>query len=425
MAIHLTQIGKYGFACGLFWQSLSRPRELQREARELGQKIDCDVAVVRKEYATAQAGFGQSGELPRTAVHALAAAVAHQVAQKGAAYDADSQGLHNWLGAFALPDGNWAYFAVRDANLLPNGDFAGSREEVFERLHGDYGLGGWNLVIGDPELEDYGFHHFVAASLEQLLAGKNGQVAVQRAWQLRPLRRTLPSRRMTAGLAAALVAALGGAMAWQQLAAQREQERQEAALQRARLQIAERRSGPADHPWAQQPAVPALLEACAARLGYQGAGGWRLDRYDCTAQAVRYGWTREDSNPELLLAQVPAAHLEPGGERASYALPLALARSGDDALAERGRVLPHFLTGLQALHVKAQVTDQAVLPARPGAPAAAPAPAPAWQSYRYVLKGPDMPLTALLPVLHRPGIRVTRLAMQAGEWTIEGVIYVK
>ena len=148
MATHITQIGKHKFICGLFWQSLSRPRELVKEATELARKIDSDLMVLRKDHATAQAGFAQTRDGARKMVYSLGAAVSKTLALEGANYDGQTQPAHNWLGAFKLPDGMWAYFAVRDANFLPNGDFAGTKEEVIERLHGDYGLGGWNVVIG-------------------------------------------------------------------------------------------------------------------------------------------------------------------------------------------------------------------------------------------------------------------------------------
>src|SRR6476469_4695698 len=122
MAIHITEIGKHRFICGLFWQSLSRPRELMKEATALAKKIDSDLMVLRKDYATAQAGFAQSKDGARRKVYSLAAAVSKTLALKGAFYDGEKQRVHNWLGAFKLPDGKWAYFAVRDANFLPNGD---------------------------------------------------------------------------------------------------------------------------------------------------------------------------------------------------------------------------------------------------------------------------------------------------------------
>ena len=86
-----------------------------------------------------------------------------------------------------------------------------------------------------------------------------------------------------------------------------------------------------------------------------------------------------------------------------------------------------LLSRLQLMHIKTNLgTSPAVLaaPSPPGTPASA-VPPPQWQSYDYVLKGMELPPQALAPILNQPGIRVSKLALRAGEWTIEGVIYVK
>jgi hypothetical protein len=387
MSIHITHIGKHGFVSGLFWQALSRPRELLKEARELGQKIDCDVAVVRKEYATAQAGFAQSTELSRTGLYSLASAVSHALVQKGAVFEGGNQPVHNWLGAFKLSDGKWAYFAVRDANFLPNGDFAGTRDEVFERLHGDYGLGGWNLVVGDAELEDYGFHHFSQISLDQLLLGKKGKLVVQKGWQLRPLKSALPGRRRLLGVAALTLLAGAAALAWQRHAAQRDLERQEAALAVARQMLAQQQPGPAAHPWALRPAAGSVLEACAGLLGKRNAAGWLLSNYECTEHQATWYWARQDSSVALLLAQQPDAKLDASGDQASQSTPLKLDAGGDEQLPAYQAAIVPLLSRLQLMHIKTNLgTSPAVLaaPSPPGTPASA-VPPPQWQSYDYVL----------------------------------------
>jgi len=128
--------------------------------------------IIRKDHATAQAGYAHTRDGANGVMYSLGAVISKTLAKEGAFYDGQKQPAHNWLGAFKLPDGMWAYFAVRDANFLPSGDFAGSKEEVLDRLHGDYGLGGWNVVVGDAELEDYGFHNFNSKTIEELIPHK-------------------------------------------------------------------------------------------------------------------------------------------------------------------------------------------------------------------------------------------------------------
>ena len=73
MSVHITQIGKHKFICGLFWQSLSRPRELLKEAAELAKKIDSDLMILRRDQATAQAGFAHTRDGARRNYYSLGA----------------------------------------------------------------------------------------------------------------------------------------------------------------------------------------------------------------------------------------------------------------------------------------------------------------------------------------------------------------
>ena len=68
MPAHIVQIGKTRFICGLFWQSLSRPRDFWKEAAQLATKIDADMMVLRKDHAMAQAGYVHSKERLRIAL---------------------------------------------------------------------------------------------------------------------------------------------------------------------------------------------------------------------------------------------------------------------------------------------------------------------------------------------------------------------
>ncbi|MTV41723.1 type 4b pilus protein PilO2 [Duganella radicis] len=420
MAIYVTQIGKHRFICGLFWQSLSRPRELLREARELARKIDSDLLVLRTDQSTAQAGFAHSAEGARRGMYSLGAVVSKTLAIEGAYYDGEQQPVHNWLAAFKLPDGQWAYFAVRDANFLPNGDFAGSKEEVLERLHGDYGLGGWNVVLGDPELADYGFHNFDARGIESLIPRrKNGEIRVHRWWGLQQRQVRRPYRRLAiaAGLAAL---ALGGGMLWQQrqrAIAERERDQALAAMREKMLHLAAPAAQP--HPWGTQPAPLALARACVERLAYLTPGGWQLDDYVCTGAQVRYAWTRRDSTAALLRAEVPGATVELSGDRASYALPLQLARKPAEALLGRDEVLEPIISQLQLMGIAHQLasTPAPIQPAGAGAPP--------WLSYSFKVDGRGLAPTTLAAMLERPGVRIDKLVYRGGLWSIEGVIYAK
>ena len=436
MAIHITQIGKHKFICGLFWQSLSRPRELVKEAKSLARKIDSDLMVLIRDHATAQAGFAQTSDGARRMAYSLAAAVSSTLRQEGGYYDGSIQPVHDWLGAFKLPDGMWAYFAVRDANFLPNGDFAGSKEEVLDRLHGDYGLGGWNMVVGDAELEEYGFHNFKARRIEELIPHKkNGQAKVQRWWALRPVQPSLSRKEaMAAGAVAGLVA-IGGAAYWHHYQQQKEVQERERAIEAARKEIA---AGAArarlPRPWADKPDPLATARACFDRFGNLAAGGWQLDAFECADNQVRYTWTRKDSTIAFLLAQVPGAQVDVTGDKATYTEPLRLEPSKDDTLPAYKELVEPMVSELQLLRLAPKIATAkfappptAATPKKRGMPVPEEKhlPPPEWQTYSLALNTGDLPPVSVAAVLNRPGVRLEKIAYKGGAWSMEGVMYAK
>lgn len=425
MAIHIVPIGKTSFICGLFWQSLSRPRDLRAEALALARKIDVDLMVLRKEHAAAQAGYASSHDGAQRGMVSLAAAVARTVGADGAYYDSRQQPAQNWLGAFRLNDTSWAYFAMRDGNFLPNGDFAGSRAEVLERLHGDYGLGGWNVVLGEPELADQGFHNFNAKRIDELLPRKPGRRFAGGLYALRPAVRTPYGKPLA--LLSLVVLLLGGAgvAAWQQHQARLEDEERARAMEAARKRLGNGAQA-VPHPWRSQPLPAVLAAACLPVPRLMAAGGWALSQFQCTTQQISYQWARADSSVAYLQAQVPQAQVDLGGASASHTLPLDLAAGGDEALAPASAMLAPLLGRFQLLGLEPRI----VLRPRPGAPpplpgatALPPPPAPAWQTYSLSVQAGAMPPAVVAAILTDPGIRLEKLTYRAGEWTIEGVIY--
>jgi hypothetical protein len=420
MSIHVTEIGKHKFVCGLFWQSLSRPRELMSEARELGRKIDSDLMVLRKDNTMAQAGYAHSKEGARRGMFSLAAIVSKTLAIEGAHYDGRKQVVHNWLAAFRLPDGSWAYFAARDANFLPNGDFAGTKEEVLDRLHGDYGLGGWNVVIGDPELAEHGFHNFTAMRIEDLIPRrKNGQIRVHNWWSLVQIERRIPWKTL---IAAGAVATLlcGGFVYWNHARNVREQAELARTLEAARrLATQDEAPIPMPHPWPGKPAPEDLAKACMERLKFLTPGGWTLDEYACTATAASYLWSRNESTVDQLVREVPEAHVEVSGNKAGYSEIFGLPTGKDEALLKTSDVLRPVLSRLQMLGVSARITNMPPPPAPQGKKFAPPD----WQTYSISFNADAMTPADIATVLALPGVRVNKFAYRDGAWSVEGEIY--
>ncbi|MBC7502165.1 MAG: type 4b pilus protein PilO2 [Herminiimonas sp.] len=434
MANHIIQIGKHRFVCGLFWQSLSRPRELEKEAAELAKKIDSDLLVLRRDNTTAQAGFAQTSDGARRMMYSLGAAVSKAMALEGANYDGQKQPAHNWLGAFKLPDGMWAYFAVRDANFLPNGDFAGTKEEVLERLHGDYGLGGWNVVIGDPELEALSFHNFNARTIDSLLPHKkDGRIDVHKWWALKPAERKFSVSPIAIVVAMTVLVAAGGFLGWQKYQKQKQEQQQQLALAAARAQMDGKAPSTLPHPWRDKPLPLAVAQACAKQLKYLTAGGWQLTDYLCTASSATYSWSRQSSTIEFLRAQVPKAVFSMDGSSASYSEPVKLTAGRDEKLLDTKALIEPLLSRMQLLDIVPKIVDITPPPPPPPPPSKSVlpggepevAPVPDWKTFSLSLQLPGLPPTEIAAILSQPGIRLDKFSYKAGAWSIEGVMYVK
>ncbi|AOJ67264.1 pilO family protein [Burkholderia ubonensis] len=428
MSAQVIQIGRQRFVGGLFWQSLSRRNELRAEAVELAKKLKFDLMVLRIDRGGAAAGYANTRDGFVPGQLSLGAMVSRTIALEGAFYNGRRQPAPNWLGAFALPDGRWAYFAVRDHAFMPQGDWIGTREEALERLHTDYAWGGWNVVIGEPELERQGFQNFQPKRLDELLPRRGGRPRTERWWALRPVERRLSPR--TALIAAAVVCvAAGGALAYWHHRAKVEAEEREAALERVRAELAARQtSAPIVHPWATLPDAVGFARACAARFGRLAPGGWRLERYECTPDAVHYAWARNGSNVRYLLAVEPGATVDTDGERATLDVPLAAPKAGDTPLVDDSAVRTQLLARLQWLDTAAKL-DRLLPDQAPGAPLANLAQQAAavtgWRAYRLNATLGGIAPPEFVRAIDVPGLRVQRIAYQNNQWTLEGVLYAK
>jgi hypothetical protein len=438
MAVQVIQIGRQRFVCGLFWQSLSRRHELRAEAVELAARLNFDAMVLRIDRAFAGAGFASTREGAQLGLPSLGALVSKTIATEGAFYDGRQQPAPNWLGAFHLPDGRWAYFAVRDGAFLPNGDWIGSSEEVFERLHSDYSLGGWNVVIGDRQLEVQGFHNFYARRIDDMIPRRGGKPHLPRWLNLSRVSRRAPRREL---VVAAVVLVLVAAAVTGLLAYRRhriEAERQQ-VFERVRAQLAlhppkSAAQQEAPHPWAGEPRPDAFVRACLAHFAAIAPGGWELDEYVCRATNVSYSWSRGGSNVAMLMAAEPRATIDSNGEHASYVEPLVLPAGGDDILDGIHGVRLRMLSAFQLLGIGLSFALQSAnAPQRSLASqtldrlhAGNEAPAvPNWQSWRMSVQLGDVRPDTVVKYLDEPGVRIETLSYKLGQWTLDGVLYEK
>jgi pilin accessory protein (PilO) len=435
MATQIVQIGRHRFLCGLFWQSLSRRHELRAEATELAARLRFDALVLRIDRSFAGAGFASTREGAQLGLPSLGALVSKAIATEGAFYDGRQQPAPNWLGAFRLPDERWAYFAVRDGAFLPNGDWVGSSEEVFERLHSDYSLGGWNVVIGDPQIEVQGFHNFYPRSIENMIPRRGGRTHLPRWVNLMPVSRRVQWRRIA--LAAAVLTAVG-LLAWggYRYREHKLEVARQLAFERAREQLRLHPPHPvappeAPHPWAAAPLPSTFVSGCVDHFVLIAPGGWQLDSYACRETNVSYSWSREDSNVAMLVAAQPRAVIDTSGNHATLVVPVSLAAGGDEAIDVHG-VRLRMLSAFQLLGVS--LTFSLQRPATPPKSLAADAlgqlggkrdAAPPWQTWRLSANLGDLSPTSVIRYLDQPGVRLDKVSYQSGQWTIEGVLYEK
>jgi hypothetical protein len=433
MATQIIQIDRHRFVCGLFWQSLSRRHELRAEAVELAARLNFDVMVLRIDRNFAGAGFASTREGAQLGLPSLGALVSKVIASEGAFYDGRQQPAPNWLGAFSLPDGRWAYFAVRDGAFLPNGDWVGSSDEVFERLHSDYSLGGWNVVIGDPQIEVQGFHNFYARRIADMIPLRGGKPHLPRWLNLvRVSRRT---RLREIALAAAAIAVLGTAVAGGLAYRHRKLEAErELAFERARAHLLRQPTRPPaiPHPWAVMPLPSTFVRACLDHFTKLAPGGWELGDYACRPSNVSYSWSRGDSNVAMLMAAEPRAVVDANGDHATLVEPVSLPAGGDDAIDGVYGVRMRMLSAFQLLGIPLDFTLQ-----RPSTPTqdlsgetlqrfgARHEAAPSWRTWHISAKLGDLSPKSVIRYLDQPGVRIDNLSYRSGEWTIGGDLYEK
>lgn len=422
MTIHIVQIEKHKFVCGLFWQSLSRPRELEKEARALAKKIDSNLLVIRRDQAMAQAGYAHTKDGARRGYYSLAAVISKTIALEGADYDGRHQPVHNWLGAFKLPDGMWFYCAIRDANFLPNGDFAGTKEQVMDRLLSDYGLGSWNVVIGDAEVEELGFHNFSAKKLEDLIPrNKRGGIRAYRWWSLHATESQISRKKLATG-AAIVAAILAGSGAYGHYYQKKKlEEERERAFEEAKKKMMSNAAATQAivHPWKSKPLPRDLTQACLEKLTIITPGGWRLDEFQCTPTSASYMWSRNGSSINHLLRDAPNAMLDLKGEKATYSIAMNVATGKDEELSNVNTLARPLLSRFQMLDIALAITPL------PQIPSGADVPQPNWNTYSITAQLGVLTPAAVAEIFTQPGVRLDKLVYRGEEWSIEGVIYAK
>jgi hypothetical protein len=172
-------------------------------------------------------------------------------------------------------------------------------------------------------------------------------------------------------------------------------------------------------PWGGKPSPRHAAQACVDHLTYLTPGGWRLEDYVCTAEQVSYTWSRNQSTLAYLREQVPGAKFELNGEKATYSVPLKLERTDAEAILDQKELLEPIVSSMQLMGVATQITSVALN--TPGGDG----PRPAWRTFAYKLNTRGLAPMTVAAALEKPGVRIDKLTYRGGEWSIEGMMYVK
>lgn len=278
--ITILAVNGKSFVSGLLWKPLRSARKYIAEARDIGKREGMEMVAIRRGKVL-QAGFApkQKGRKKRDSkqanmrsMYSLAAALAGSLGE-------------DWIAAFALGDGNFAFIAVHKGGVLPGRDLVGDQELVEALLRETYSdIKGTNVepVVIAPNAWGFGGEE---KTLETLLTPKS----LKPEHRLKPLTLGLTTSEVAAiatlvGLI--VVVGVGGAWWWKQ---QREKEAEQQRLAQQQnqqaAQAAARNNAVAAlvRPWQGTPFADDFLSACAAVWNHVelDIGGWTFDNGRC------------------------------------------------------------------------------------------------------------------------------------------------
>jgi hypothetical protein len=422
VSLYILEHANSKFVSGLFWQVLSRPREAKAEAKELGESMNFDFLLIRSAGSVMQAGFCARSDGATEGMTSIAALFSRAI-------ESDNPPL-NWIAVVALPNGDFAYSAVRDGAFLPDGDFAGSKEEVINRMTSDYGLGDWELVVCP---EDFGFPNSQEKSFEDFLAmDSKGRYKAVPSTVIEPVKRQIPWKQISIVVGTILVLGVGG-MAGLSYYEKLQTERQEAmvAEQKARMEAEAQAKARATPPWATLPDPMKMLASCEEEIFQLPImpAGWDFEGALCNREGkVKAGFKRIENAGTIFDIKNEFGNkvrIDWGGDAAIHEYEIKFALAKNDQLLKADEVVEKLVGTAQSLDLKVAVKDAAKAGPIPGqAPPNMTGPVKFGLLY-FEAKSNIKP-SMYERVFSLPGIRPVNVKVTpSGEWTVEGEIYVE
>ncbi|WP_026382188.1 type 4b pilus protein PilO2 [Achromobacter xylosoxidans] len=423
--------GKF-LVSGLYWQTLSQPQKVMKEAREIGRRDGMDIVAIRRLPTIIQAGFVRKQAGVQKGMFSLASIVADLLLRK----DGQST-LDPLIAAFAVGDGRFAIVAFKDGGVVPDSDvvFASLAlaQEAIRALYALLSSKGKEVTVYAPaELE---FGGDTSVTLESLAR------AASRTHKLKPLRFGL-SRREWILLAAALVAIVVALVAYQIWREhQREREEQLERQRQAELARILKDSGqevlPAAlvHPWTTTPSVPAMISHCraAARSTPLYLAAWELLGHNCTPNAYEAAYVRQPRATVLAFRAAAAVAFPPGStvsiqadaDQATVRVISQAPAGGDDEMRDVHFRVDHLVSHLQKQLIPIKVAPKAQQSQGTSENQVA-MPLPDWSTATFEITS-DWPAVSIFHGFDTRGVRLLEQSTTIKEsklsYTLKGEIY--
>lgn len=424
MATHVLTIGRVRYAAGLFWQSLTLPQEIVREAREIGQRVERDRVVYRRGRAL-QVGLCKHEELggQRGATYSIASVLAERLGD-------------DWVGAFELEDepGQYLLVGVKRGGVIPGCDIVGDAVEVRDTLRAQYAQHVFeNVFVSDPDQMQFSGK---TLTLHDALGAKRPG----KEHALIALAGPGTAPRVIVALLIAAIAA--GGMRWKEERDRAREEAQEAQrleqeAKAARLEhsAAQRQAqtNVLPHPWILQPRPDVFVRACVEAIYAVplSIGGWVSTSAQCNGVSVVIAVERRgvasitDVRDRAVRAgfSVDAIDTEGNAGTLRVALP-TLNPGGDDALEGLDALMERVRSMYQRRNRDITLAPKVVQAPPPQEGEAAPVAD--WRTQIFTVAGPMTPLLAIDGLLSVPALRVLSVAARRSdatlEWTVTGEI---
>ncbi|AUA59843.1 MULTISPECIES: type 4b pilus protein PilO2 [Achromobacter] len=433
-SVTVISAGSKSLVSGLYWQTLSQPQKVMKEAREIGKRDGMDIVAIRRLPTIIQAGFVRKQAGVQKGMFSLASIVADLLLRKEG-----QSTLDPLIAAFAVGDGRFAIVAFKDGGVVPDSDVVfQTLEQAQEAVRALYALlsskGKEVTVYAPPELEFGGDASVTLAALEK---------AAAREHKLKPLRFGL-SRREWVLVAATVLALISSAIAFY-VWSEHERERQERLeqLRQAELARVKLDSGqnvlPAAlvHPWTTTPSVPAMIAHCehAARSAPLYVSAWELKGLNCRPSGFEAAYVRLPRATVLDFRAAAASAFSPGAtvsiqadaNQATVRVISKAPAGGDDEMADIG-----FRVDSLVSHLQKQIIPITVSPKAPPSPgelgSQGTTQPPDWATATFEITS-DWPADSIFKGFDTRGVRLleqsTTIKERKLSYSMKGEIYGK